>query len=67
MKYVSLAAFFDAGKVSADWQDIDLGDMKTGYGFGVRVHSEKQTFARIDIGTGGGEGWQMFFKFGPSF
>ena len=67
VKWVSAAAFFDAGKVSADWQDITLGGMKTGVGVGVRVHSEKQTFARIELGTGGGEGWQVFFKFGPSF
>jgi outer membrane protein assembly factor BamA len=67
IKYVSLAAFVDVGKVSADWQDIDLGGLKKGYGFGFRVHTNKQTFARVDFGTGGGEGWQMFLKLGPSF
>jgi outer membrane protein assembly factor BamA len=67
MKYFSLAAFLDAGKVSADWQDINAADMKQGYGFGFRVHTNKQTFARVDFGTGGGEGWQMFLKLGPSF
>ena len=67
MKYFSLAAFIDAGKVSADWQDINGADMKTGYGFGIRAHTNKQTFARLDFGTGGGEGWQMFLKLGPSF
>jgi hypothetical protein len=67
MKWFSLAAFVDAGKVSADWEDINAADMKQGYGFGVRVHSNKQTFARLDFGTGGGEGWQMFLKLGPSF
>ena len=67
IKWVSLATFFDAGEVRADWEDIGFSGMKTGYGFGFRVHSTKQTFARIDFGTGGGEGWQMFFKLGPSF
>jgi hypothetical protein len=66
-KYVSVAAFVDAGKVSADYQDINLNDLKAGYGFGFRVHTNKQTFARFDFGTGGGEGWQMFIKLGPSF
>lgn len=65
--WVSVATFFDAGEVRADWEDIGLGDLKTGYGVGLRVHSAKQTFARLDFGTGGGEGWQVFFKFGPSF
>jgi hypothetical protein len=67
MKYFSLAAFVDAGKVSADWQDINGADLKTGYGFGVRAHTNKLTFARIDFATGGGEGWQMFLKLVPSF
>ena len=67
IKYVSVATFIDAGKVSADWQDIDLNDMKKGYGFGVRVHTRTQTFARFDIGTGGGEGWHTFLKLGTGF
>ena len=67
IKYLSLALFADAGEVRPDWEDIDLNGLKTGYGFGFRVHTEKQTFARFDFGTGGGEGWQVFMKLGPSF
>ena len=67
MKWVSLAAFIDAGKVAPDWQDIDLTGLKHGYGFGVRVHSNRQTFARIDVGTGGGEGTRLFLKLGSVF
>jgi hypothetical protein len=67
MKWVSVAAFVDGGKVARDWQDVRPADLKPGYGFGVRVHSNKQTFARIDLGTGGGEGWQLYLKLGPSF
>jgi hypothetical protein len=67
IKWVSVAAFIDAGKVSANWDDIGFTGLKKGYGFGVRVHSRTQTFARIDFGTGGGEGWQTFTKFGVGF
>ena len=67
MKWFSVAAFVDAGKVSADWNDIDFTGMKAGYGFGLRAHSTTQTFARLDFGTGGGEGWHWFIKLGPSF
>jgi outer membrane protein assembly factor BamA len=67
LKYVSVAAFIDAGEVSPDWQDINLGGLKRGYGFGIRAHSDKQLFARVDVAGGGGEGWQMFLKLGPSF
>ena len=57
----------DAGKVAPNWQDIRATNLKGGYGFGVRVHSEDQNFARIDVGGGGGEGWRVFLKLGPTF
>jgi hypothetical protein len=65
--FMSLATFIDAGEVRADWEDIGVGGLAHGYGFGVRVHSKTQTFARVDVGTGGGEGWRMFLRLGPSF
>jgi outer membrane protein assembly factor BamA len=67
MKWVSVATFIDAGKVAPDWQDMRLSALKHGYGFGVRVHSNHETFARVDVGGGGGEGWRVFLKLGPSF
>jgi outer membrane protein assembly factor BamA len=66
-KWVGLALFFDAGEVRPDWEDIDLNDLRTSYGFGLRVNSDKTVFARLDFGFGGGEGRQIFFKLGPSF
>jgi outer membrane protein assembly factor BamA len=65
IKYVGLAAFVDAGKIAHDWQDINLADMKKGYGFGVRVGTQKYQFGLIDVGFGGGEGTRVFFKVGP--
>lgn len=67
IKWISLAAFADAGEVTPDWHNIDFRGLKKGYGVGFRVHSRTQTLARIDFGTGGGEGWQIFLKLGPSF
>jgi len=67
IKWVSVATFVDAGKAAADWQDINLTGLKHGYGFGVRVHSNRQTFARIDVGAGGGEGTRLFLKLGAAF
>lgn len=66
-KYVSFSAFADAGKVTDDWHAIDFNELKSGYGFGIRAHTNKLTFLRLNFGTGGGEGWQMFLKLGPSF
>ena len=67
IKWVSVATFIDAGKVAPDWQDIELAGLKHGYGFGVRVHSNRETFARFDVGGGGGEGWRAFLKLGAGF
>jgi outer membrane protein assembly factor BamA len=64
---LDMALFFDAGKVAADWQDINLTDLKTAYGVGFRFNTYKSVFLRLDLAAGGGEGRRMFFKFGPAF
>jgi outer membrane protein assembly factor BamA len=63
---LDMALFFDAGKVRPDWEDINLQDMKTSYGVGFRFNTFKSVFMRLDLGFGG-EGTQIFFKFGPAF
>ena len=64
---LDMALFVDAGKVAADWEDVNLSDLKTGYGIGFRFNTYKSVFLRFDVGTGGGEGTRLFFKFGPAF
>jgi hypothetical protein len=64
---LDMALFFDAGKVAEDWQDIDFSDLQKAYGIGFRFNTYKSVFMRLDIGTGGGEGTRIFFKFGPAF
>jgi outer membrane protein assembly factor BamA len=66
-EHVSFVGFYDAGKVAHDWNDVNTSGLKKGYGFGFRLHSNSQNFARLDFGTGGGEGWRIFLKLGPSF
>ena len=67
IKYVQIAPFFDVGDFSNRWQDIDFLHMKTSFGLGLRINTDKNVFFRFDIGTGGGEGVRYFLKFGPSF
>jgi len=64
LKWVSTVAFADFGKVGRNWQDMNLSDLKKGYGFGLRAHTAKQTFAKLDFGFGGGEGWRTFLTVG---
>jgi len=61
--WVSAALFADFGQVAHDWQKI-ASDLKHGFGFGIRAHSRKQTFAQLDFGFGSGEGWRTALKVG---
>ena len=59
MTHVDAAAFVDAGNVAARVGDLNFD--KRSYGAGLRLHSRRQTFARLDV-AGGGEGWRLVFR-----
>jgi outer membrane protein assembly factor BamA len=59
MTHVDLAFFTDAGNVAARIQDLNLD--KRSYGAGLRVHTRRQTFARVDVANGA-EGWRFLFR-----
>jgi hypothetical protein len=59
MTHVDAAAFVDAGNVAARLGDLNLD--KRSYGAGLRLHSRRRTFARLDVARGG-EGWQLLFR-----
>jgi outer membrane translocation and assembly module TamA len=46
------AFFYDAGKVAALTEDLDLDGLKHDYGFGVRFHSPFSTPLRIELARG---------------
>jgi hypothetical protein len=57
--HVDVALFMDAGNVAPVYQDLNLA--KKSYGGGVRLHTDKVTFARADVAWGG-EGWAFVFR-----
>jgi hypothetical protein len=59
LKHVDLAAFVDAGNVAPTVSALDLD--KTCYGVGLRVHSGRATFARVDVAHGA-EGWRFLLR-----
>jgi hypothetical protein len=59
MTHVDAAAFVDFGNVSPHLGEVDL--RKHSYGAGLRLHSRRQTFARVDAATGA-EGWRLFVR-----
>ena len=59
MTHVDLAAFVDAGDVAPRLSGLDLG--KTSYGLGLRIHTGRATFGRLDVAHGA-EGWRFLFR-----
>lgn len=59
MTHVDAALFVDAGNVAARVGDLNLD--KRSYGAGLRLHSRRQTFARVDVARGA-EGWRLLFR-----
>jgi len=64
MTHVDLAFFADAGNVAARFEDLDLD--KQSFGAGLRFHTRRQTFARIDVANGR-EGWRALFRLTDPF
>jgi hypothetical protein len=56
---VDLAGFFDAGNVASRIGDLDFD--RQSYGAGLRLHSRRQTYARLDLARGD-EGWRFIFR-----
>lgn len=56
MTHLDVALFMDAGNVAARAGDLDLA--KRSYGAGLRLHSRRETFVRVDVARGD-EGWRL--------
>ena len=48
-RYLDLAFFYDAGKVTARTSDLDLDGLKDDYGVGVRLHGPFATPLRLEL------------------
>ena len=64
MTHVDVAMFTDAGNVAPRLHDLNLD--KRSYGAGLRFHTRRQTFARVDIAHGN-EGWRYLFRLTDPF
>ena len=64
--YVDFAFFYDAGKVFSEAADLDLRNLKSGYGFGIRAHSPTGMVVRFDFSRSN-EGFILHIGSGPSF
>ena len=59
MTHLDLALFADAGNVASERRDLDLA--RQSFGAGLRLHTRRMTFARLDAARGD-EGWRFVFR-----
>jgi hypothetical protein len=64
--HLDAAAFVDAGSVASTVRQLTFRDLKPSYGVGIRLHNDKVTMARLDIGHSV-EGWRIFFRMNEPF
>jgi hypothetical protein len=62
--HVDAAVFLDAGSVARIAGDLNLDT--TSVGFGIRVHNERDTIARLEVAHGS-QGWQLLFRTSDPF
>jgi outer membrane translocation and assembly module TamA len=48
-RYLDLAFFYDAGKVTSSTSDLDLDGLKDDFGFGIRFHGPFATPLRVEL------------------
>jgi hypothetical protein len=59
MTHVDAAVFVDAGNVASRLGDLNLD--KRSYGAGLRLHSRRKTYARLDVARSD-EGWRFLLR-----
>jgi hypothetical protein len=59
--FLDMAFFYDAGKVASRREDLNLADMKTDIGVGVRFHGPAAMPLRVDVAHGS-EGINVVFS-----
>jgi hypothetical protein len=64
---LDMALFSDWGTVAPNIGRLKLAQLENAYGIGFRFNTYKSVLFRVDVGFGGGEGTQYFFKFSKAF
>jgi len=64
--WMEVSFIYEAGKVFSQSSEFDFQNLERSYGFGARFKSGKGWLFRIEAGKSG-EGWQVYFRVGPSF
>jgi hypothetical protein len=65
-RFLDMAVFYDAGKATLHARDLDLNNLKSGYGIGFRLHGALSTPLRIDLAKGN-EGLSIVWSASAAF
>jgi outer membrane translocation and assembly module TamA len=65
-RYLDMAFFYDAGKVAGRTADLDLDDLNSDFGFGLRFHGPLATPLRVELAKSR-EGLVIVFSSQASF
>jgi hypothetical protein len=65
-RFMETAVFYDAGKVAARREDLDLNGLQHDYGLGVRFHGPFSTPLRVEVARSP-EGTRLVFAISPIF
>ena len=66
-RYLDLAFFYDAGKVTAHTSDLDLDGLKDDFGFGIRFHGPFATPLRVELARSRESSLSLIFSSSASF
>ena len=66
-RYLDLAFFYDAGKVTAHTSDLDLDGLKDDFGFGIRFHGPFATPLRVELARSRESSLSLIFASSASF
>lgn len=61
---IDATVFADAGKVAPTRSDLDFTDLRRDLGFSLSIMKGWETWARMDVGFGSGEGVRVFLSLG---
>ena len=66
-RFLDMAIFYDAGKVTDNRRDLDLDGVKTSVGIGARFHGAQGTVMRWEVARSREHAYRFIWSFGAAF
>jgi hypothetical protein len=66
-RFLDMAIFYDAGKVAADYRDLDLDGLKNSYGIGMRLVGIQGYAFRVEVARSREHAARLIFSAGGAF